>query len=108
MAVDPSTFYTDAHAFLDDVWSTELGLFPYSTSVVDGSYVNDFRLQGSIRYTVNSLLGLKRAGRPTGDLIDRFLERQFASIVSNADLSLLHVRLDDQLDRPEARDALRR
>lgn len=108
MAGNPSTLYSDAVAFLDDVWSEERGLFPYSTAVIGGSYVDDFRLQGSIRYTINSLLGLRRASQPTQDKVDRFLERQYASIESNADFGLLLALLDDQLDRPEAQDALRR
>jgi hypothetical protein len=49
--------------FLDEVWSEEHALYPFTTSVVDGRYVSDYRLPGAVRYTVNTLLGRLQAAR---------------------------------------------
>ena len=51
----------DSVDFLLEVWSPELGLFPYSTSVRGSAYVNDYRRPAADRYTVNTLLGLQQA-----------------------------------------------
>jgi hypothetical protein len=103
-------------AFLLESWSEELGLFPFSTSVAEGSYVHDYRRTTAIRYTVNTLLGLAEAARATGsptlsdvrELTERFLFRQYGAIASYADLGLLLVLLRDDLERPAAHDALER
>lgn len=105
-----------AVSFLEAVYSPELALFPYSTSVCEGRYVNDFRRDESIRYTINTLLGLQEAartaGRPEATAVaaaeDAFLERRYGDIRSFADLGLLLVLLRDRLDDPRAVDALRR
>jgi hypothetical protein len=97
-----ATLCRTSAAFLYDVYSPELALFPYSTSVVDGAYVNDYRLQGAIRYTINTLLGLQQAGEagllPTGTsppaaLVEAFLERRWHDVRSPADLGLALVLL---------------
>ena len=43
--------------FLDQVYSEELALYPFTTSVVEGRYVSDYRQPGAVRYTINTLLG---------------------------------------------------
>jgi hypothetical protein len=93
--------------FLLEVWSPELGLFPYSTSVRVGEYVNDFRRPAADRYTINTLLGLEEASRAGfldasefSSLVERFLELRFADLTSIADVGLLLVLLrEHQGDR---------
>lgn len=114
-----STFprlHGQAVSFLENVYSPELALYPFSTSVAVGQYVNDYRHQPAIRYTINSLLGLQEAARATGtpegtevrSLVDAFLRRQYAHIQSYADLGLLLVLLQEEHERDHARDAMRR
>ena len=90
----------DSVDFLLEVWSPELGLFPYSTSVRGSAYVNDYRCPAADRYTVNTLLGLQEAATAgfldeseLSSLTDRFLERRFQDLTSLADLGLLLVLL---------------
>jgi hypothetical protein len=101
--------------FLRETWSSDEGLFPFSTSLVDGQYVNDYEHHLSLRYTVNTLLGLKEAAAHGGadpedvrTMTERFLTRRSRDMTSPADFGLLLVLLRDELDRPEARAALER
>jgi len=101
--------------FLLEVWSPELGLFPYSTSVRGGSYVNDYRRPAADRYTVNTLLGLQQAAAAglldesaVSALVDRFLERCFHNLTSPSDLGLLLVLLRKEQTSPYRREALDR
>ena len=48
---------------LDEVWSEQHALYPFTTSVVDDRYVSDYRLPWAVRYTVNTLLGRLQAAR---------------------------------------------
>jgi hypothetical protein len=101
---------------LEAVYSSERALFPYSASVRGGEYVNDYGPPQTLRYTINSLLGLQEAAHATGSsetaevnsLVDAFLERQYGNITSYADLGLLLVLLRDRADGRHARDARRR
>jgi hypothetical protein len=77
-------------------------LFPYSTRLVDGRYVNDYGHPDAIRYTINSLLGLSaiaRAGNHGVDsndimaMIEEFLDRQEPRVVTCADAGLLMLLL---------------
>jgi hypothetical protein len=106
-----------AVAFLDEVYDSELGLFPASTSLVDGRYVSTFDEPGALRYSINSLLGLKRAAqtgvdsplaRDVDDLVERFLDRNYARVGNYGDLGLLLVLLADSFEAGPAEDALRR
>jgi hypothetical protein len=101
--------------FLLEVWSPELGLFPYSTSVRGSAYVNDYRRPAADRYTVNTLLGVQEAARAglldvreLSSLVERFLERCFHNLTSPADLGLLLVLLREEQTSPYRRDALDR
>ena len=92
----------DSVDFLLEVWSPELGLFPYSTSVRGGAYVNDYSRPAVDRYTVNTLLGLQEPASAgflddgeLSSLTDRFLERRFQDLTSLADLGLLLVLLKE-------------
>jgi hypothetical protein len=110
---------------LAGVWDEERALFPYSTHVADGRYVNDYDHPDAIRYTINSLLGLAEWARSTGagesDVRAKtaaFVERHTADVVTCADTGLLTLllaehgeagglsaadtgeRLRTQLDRP--------
>jgi hypothetical protein len=106
----------DSADFLRGSWSDELGLFPFSSAVANGAYVHDYRQATAIRYTINTLLGLDAWSRATAELppgeirahTERFLNRQYGSIRSYADLGLLLVLLREELERAEARDALAR
>jgi hypothetical protein len=86
--------------FLLEVWSPELGVFPFSTRVRGGEYVNDYRQPAADRYTINTLLGLEEASRAGflddsefASLVERFLELRFADLTSIADIGLLLVLL---------------
>jgi hypothetical protein len=101
--------------FLLEVWSPELGLFPYSTSVCGSSYVNDYRRPAADRYTVNTLIGLQEAARAglldereLSSLVERFLERCFHNLTSASDLGLLLVLLREEQASPYRREALER
>jgi hypothetical protein len=95
-----------AAAFLLDVYSEEDGLFPYSTRLDDrGRFVNDFTNPLAVRYTINSLLGLRRAAKledadvsvgRVDEMIDRFLSRQYDNVSSPADWGLLTVLLAER------------
>lgn len=80
-------------AFLDEVYSEELALYPFTTSVVDGRYVSDYRLPGALRYTINTLLGRLRAG---SDRVEPELQRlvgRYGSRLDPGDRGLLLVLL---------------
>jgi hypothetical protein len=80
----------------------EDGLFPYSTLLADGAYVNDYAHPSAIRYSINSLLGLQEAAvreprrgniGEVSQLVERFLRNHYARIDDPADLGLLLVLL---------------
>ena len=86
------------------VWDESSALFPYSTRLVDGRYVNDYDHPDAIRYTINSLLGLSAIaqagthGVDSNDLtamIDNFVERQGSRVVTCADAGLLALLLTE-------------
>jgi hypothetical protein len=103
-------------SFLEKVYRPDAALFPFSTSVESGRYVNDYGPPETLRYTINTLLGLQQSARtdvgPEPErvraMVDSFLERQYANITSYADLGLLLVLLQDRPEDSRARDALRR
>jgi hypothetical protein len=95
-------------AFLDNAFDERKALFSYSTRLRNGRLEQDFAPAGTLRYTINSLLGLRQASRLDPETLDRFLERQYPRLESPADLGLLLVLLQDRLDDPRAQDALRR
>jgi hypothetical protein len=105
-----------AASALEAVYSSERALFPFSTGVRGREYVNNYGPPKTLRYTINSLLGLREAAHATGSsetaevnsLVDAFLERQYGNITSYADLGLLLVLLRDRPDGDHARDARRR
>jgi hypothetical protein len=68
--------------FLDEVWSEEHTLYPFTTSVVDRRYVSDYQLPWAVRYTINTLLGRLRATRAgvSGAPSAERLERELASL----------------------------
>jgi hypothetical protein len=101
--------------FLRDTWSAERGLFPFSTSLVEGEYVNDYVNPLSLRYTINTLLGLKDAAAhgladasEVTAMLEAFLEHRIGDVKTAADWGLLLVLLRDELERPAARTALER
>jgi hypothetical protein len=102
-------------SFLEEVYSPELALYPFSTTVDGGRYVNDYGSR-AVRYTINSLLGLQEAaraaGRPDGaevaSRVDEFLARWLDDITSPADLGLLLVLLRGRPDHPAAAAAVAR
>jgi len=92
--------YENALAFLDAVYDSERALFPFTTSLVGDSYASTFRGPGTIRYSINCLVGLKQAeerggsGLLTSDvdrLIQAFTRRHYPSVTNLADLGLLLV-----------------
>jgi hypothetical protein len=92
--------------FLEAAWDAERALFSYSTTVRDGGYVQDFGHPASVRYTVNTLLGLQEAARhdTAGDpflaevdgLVDRFLAVHGTDLPSRADVGLLTLLLSER------------
>lgn len=96
-------YCTQALDYLRLAYDKPQALFSYSTSVDEqGNVVNDFRLQASLRYTINTYLGLSEAqrhGAPIewlGDVEDRvheFLALHEHDLSSSADHGLLLVLL---------------
>jgi hypothetical protein len=91
-----SPLCSGALEFLEHAYDAERALFSYSARVVDGRYVNDFEHPLSVRYTINTLLGLQRAAPFAGghplcreELVDDFLARQGHRVTNAADLGLL-------------------
>jgi hypothetical protein len=87
-----------ALSFLENVYSEELALFPYTTRLSGEQYHRDFDHPMAIRSTINSLLGLQEMSRQWPDhpflrLTDRnttrFLQRHESRVVLPADLGLL-------------------
>jgi len=83
--------------FLDEVWSEEHALYPFTTSVVGDRYVSDYRLPWAARYTINTLLGRLRTAE-SRDRVERelaaFRERYGAGLGAG-DRGLLVVLLAD-------------
>jgi hypothetical protein len=89
--------------FLHDVYSEELALFPYSSTAAEGrEWVNDYGGRWAVRYSINSLLGLKAAadaglvggsGPDVPALLDAFVDRHGRSLDNPADHGLLLVLL---------------
>jgi hypothetical protein len=80
------------------VYSTEQALFPYSSRLVAGAFINDYRKPDALRYTLNTLLGLQEAAqtRPADlpasrveAMIESFCERHGDAIEDPADLGML-------------------
>ena len=92
------------------VYDESLGLFPYSTLVVDGRFINDYSHPQTIRYTINTLLGLSEAARvgaggvnqhEVDAMVATFLDRQVTRVQTCADSGLLLLLLCDYGD-PES------
>ena len=89
--------------YLQLAYDEQQALFSYSTSLDQrGCIVNDFRPQGSLRYTINTYLGLSEAQRhggvidwlgPVEDRVHDFLGLHEHSLTSAADHGLLLVLL---------------
>jgi hypothetical protein len=98
--------------FLRHAYDPERALFSYSTRLYpDGSLVNDFAHPQTIRYTVNTFLGLSEAvrfGGPVdwvgdlGEAVRRFADVNRAELTSPADRGLLLVLLAEvEPDHPD-------
>jgi hypothetical protein len=103
--------------FLGTALSEDEGLFSFSARFQGGRVVNDFANPLAVRYTVNTLLGLREAARVEPGaplaadyalLLERFLQRQYNRIESRADLGLLLVLLGAEGHEEIAADAFRR
>jgi hypothetical protein len=89
--------------YLRLAYDRERALFSYlSTLDEHGSLVNDFRMSGSLRYTINTYLGLARAERHGGaidwlgdvsEAVNRFVAQHEHALQSSADRGLLLVLL---------------
>ena len=87
---------------LHAVWNESTALFPYSTRLVDGRYVNNYDHPDAVRYTINSLLGLSAISRAgthgvessaVAASIGDFVDRQGTRVVTCADAGLLTLLL---------------
>ncbi len=114
--IGAGTLLDRSASFLEEVYSRELALYPFSTTIdEDGRYVNDYGSR-SLRYTINSLLGLQeyaRAGGSPGEAevaarVDEFLAKRLDDVTSPADLGLLLVLLRDRPDDPAVAAAVTR
>jgi hypothetical protein len=100
-----------AESFLLSVYDEEEGLFPFSTRLQGGKFVNDYSHPHTVRYSINSLLGLRREAQfnphaqvsvtEVDRMVDRFLDRQYRAIRSPADFGLLSLLLADRGPAPE-------
>lgn len=96
-------YCTHALEYLRLAYDPQRALFSYSTSLDNhGRIVNDFRLPESLRYTINTYLGLTEAQRHRGpidwlgnvtDRVHEFLELHEDALSSPADQGLLLVLL---------------
>jgi hypothetical protein len=80
------------------MYEPERALFPYSTRLGPHGFEHTFEHPHTIRYTINTLLGVQRAAqRDAGDpfvqsadvMVDRFLDLHLGEIANPADLGLL-------------------
>jgi hypothetical protein len=87
--------------YLERAWDPERALFSFSTVLRDGAIVNDFEHPQSVRYTINTLLGLAEAERhggpvpwlgDVGEQLRAFADRHHGRL-ENADHGLLLVLL---------------
>jgi hypothetical protein len=96
-------------SFLRAVHREEDGLFPFSTRLIRGRYVNEFDHEHTLRYTINTFLGLREAvqageANEWSELypqqLQRFLDCHRRRITNPADLGLLALLLagDDNGD----------
>jgi hypothetical protein len=98
-----NVYCTQALEYLRLAYDRNRALFSYSTCLNKrGDVVNDFRLQASLRYTINTYLGLSEAERHGGDIewlgsvsdrVHEFLALHEQSLTSAADYGLLLVLL---------------
>lgn len=90
-----SKLIESACLLLQKMYDPQQALFSYTTIVENGIYQNDFSYPWSLRYTINSHLGLQEAQRngfiewDSQAEIDRFLALHEAQIKSAADQGLL-------------------
>lgn len=95
IALRKPAFTSKCSALLRSMFDERTCLFAYSTALRDGRYVNDFRLPGAYRYTINSLAGIQRAqmfqdlGWQVEPIIDRFLALHGSRMTNAADMGLL-------------------
>jgi hypothetical protein len=89
------------------VYDEQRAMFPYSTSLVEGRFVNDYDHPQVIRYTINTLLGLNEAARSgrsglssndVATMTEAFLRQNTARIDTCADHGLLALLLSDYWD----------
>jgi hypothetical protein len=89
--------------YLSLAYDRKRALFSFSSTLAErGSFVNDFRMPQSLRYTINTYLGLAEAERQAGaidwlgdvaDGVSRFLAQHEHALQSSADQGLLLVLL---------------
>ena len=98
---------------LQSMYDPGAALFPFSSRLGDHSVAHTFDHPQTIRYTINTLLGIQRAAQSDGDdpllqgsswMVDRFLELHLEETSNPADLGLLLLLLaeggrDEQLLR---------
>ncbi len=88
----PAALCRETSAFLDAVYSEKLALYPFTTSVVGGSYVNGYQ-HGAVRYSINTLLGRLHAGSDrVGPELEE-LRRRYGATLDAGDRGLLLVLL---------------
>jgi hypothetical protein len=87
-----------ALAYLELTWRDD-ALFPYSTRLVDGALVHDFEHPHTLRYTINSLLGLRAFGAPGAEeKIEAFVRLRLPEVANPGDLGLAAVLLGDSIE----------
>lgn len=100
-----------ALTFLERVYCEEQALFPFSTRLEDGEYRSTYDSAGTIRYSINCLLGLTAAARngfesplvrAVDDLTQDFLRHHQPEVVDPGDQGLMTVLLSDERYGSEA------
>lgn len=85
-------------SLLESMYRPEDALFPFSTRLGARGLEHTFEHRHTIRYTINTLLGVQRAAQSDGDdpflqgtdgMVDRFLELHLGETGNPADLGLL-------------------
>jgi hypothetical protein len=104
--VRPAELVELTSRFLDAVYSEERGLYPFTTSVVDGRYVSDYG-PGAVRYSINTLLGRFATAADSGQLTQQLerLRSEHGSTLGAGDSGLMLVLLAET-GAPDLQSAL--
>jgi hypothetical protein len=80
-----------AARYLERVYRAQDALFPFSSLLVGRGLVNDYSHRLTLRYTINSFLGLQSAGHELASEVPKLLRLQETRVRNAGDIGLLNV-----------------